>query len=369
MKKCCESGWHGVNLGNWLVLERWMSPRLFQGTNANDVYGLERDVAPEVLEPRLNAHYNSYVTKETFTALAARGVDLVRLPVPYWVFGSAHHAPVVEYVDKAFAWARETGIRILLDLHTVPGSQNGFDNGGICGLVTWRLDANKVDAAVDVVRKLALRYAKDPALFGIEPVNEPVNGRVFRFASVRKYGARHPERVAASRPIPRTFLRTYYQRCYEAIRSACGAKVAVVLHDHFSLRAWNRFMRPQDGYENVWIDTHQYAAFNDWWMMRKSVERYEWMIRNVLGRRVARAAQYHPVLVGEWSNAHHIPNLSKMDKDARDTIYKRLSQAQLAAWSRGNGGCFWSLANDGPYREGWSFLECIERGWLSYGSS
>ena len=26
----------GVNLGNWLVLEKWMSPGLFAGTEAED---------------------------------------------------------------------------------------------------------------------------------------------------------------------------------------------------------------------------------------------------------------------------------------------------------------------------------------------
>ena len=26
----------GVNLGNWLVLEKWMSPELFAGTDAED---------------------------------------------------------------------------------------------------------------------------------------------------------------------------------------------------------------------------------------------------------------------------------------------------------------------------------------------
>ena len=28
----------GVNLGNWLVLEKWMSPALFAGTTAEDEY-------------------------------------------------------------------------------------------------------------------------------------------------------------------------------------------------------------------------------------------------------------------------------------------------------------------------------------------
>ena len=32
----------GVNLGNWLVLEKWMSPALFEGTGAQDEYYLPR---------------------------------------------------------------------------------------------------------------------------------------------------------------------------------------------------------------------------------------------------------------------------------------------------------------------------------------
>ena len=30
----------GVNLGNWLVLEKWMNPALFDGTTADDEYYL-----------------------------------------------------------------------------------------------------------------------------------------------------------------------------------------------------------------------------------------------------------------------------------------------------------------------------------------
>ncbi|MDO4805768.1 MAG: cellulase family glycosylhydrolase [Coriobacteriales bacterium] len=369
MGKCCDRIWHGVNLGNWLVLERWMSPSLFEGSLANDVYGLERHVAPEVLQPRLCAHYQTYVTQKTFETLAGLGVDLVRLPVPYWVFGSAHHEPVVQYVDKAFEWARKTGIRVLLDLHTVPGSQNGFDNGGVCGLVTWHLDSQKVDFAIDVVRRLAERYGKRAELFGIEPLNEPVNRVMFRHASAGTHGKDYPERVAASQPIPRSFLRAYYQRCYGAIRAACGEEVAVVLHDHFCLRAWNRFMRPQDGYANVWIDTHQYAGFCDGWMVRKRVGLYEWMVRHVLGPRVARAARHHPVLVGEWSCANHIEGLRSKGEHERKATYLRLWNVQVATWNRCNGGCFWSLSNDGPYREGWSLLGMAKRGWVSYDAS
>ena len=35
----------GVNLGNWLVLEKWMSPALFAGTTAEDEYYLPRQLS------------------------------------------------------------------------------------------------------------------------------------------------------------------------------------------------------------------------------------------------------------------------------------------------------------------------------------
>ena len=42
----------GVNLGNWLVLEKWMSPALFAGTTAEDEYYLPRQLSKEVYEAR-----------------------------------------------------------------------------------------------------------------------------------------------------------------------------------------------------------------------------------------------------------------------------------------------------------------------------
>ena len=40
----------GVNLGNCLVLEKWMSPALFEGTTAEDEYYLPRQLSKEVYE-------------------------------------------------------------------------------------------------------------------------------------------------------------------------------------------------------------------------------------------------------------------------------------------------------------------------------
>lgn len=46
----------GVNLGNWLVLEKWMSPALFEGTSAEDEYYLPRQLPKDVYTARIQIH-------------------------------------------------------------------------------------------------------------------------------------------------------------------------------------------------------------------------------------------------------------------------------------------------------------------------
>ena len=56
----------GVNLGNWLVLEKWMSPALFDGTTAEDEYNLPRQLSPGVYEARIRVHRSEYITERDF---------------------------------------------------------------------------------------------------------------------------------------------------------------------------------------------------------------------------------------------------------------------------------------------------------------
>jgi hypothetical protein len=75
----------GVNLGNWLVLEKWMSPGLFAGTEAEDETQLSCDLA-DVTE-RLTAHRDSYITERDFAYLGRwqaryKGPDGIDRPAP-----------------------------------------------------------------------------------------------------------------------------------------------------------------------------------------------------------------------------------------------------------------------------------------------
>ena len=52
----------GVNLGGWLVLEKWMKPELFDGTDAVDETTLSQQLAPEELKRRLEEHRSTFIT-------------------------------------------------------------------------------------------------------------------------------------------------------------------------------------------------------------------------------------------------------------------------------------------------------------------
>lgn len=126
----------GVNLGNWLVLEKWMNPALFEGTTAEDEYYLPRQLSPEVYEARIKIHRSEYITERDFVTIKKMSLESVRIPVPYFIFGDRKpFIGCIEELDKAFNWAEKYGLTILIDLHTVPMSQNGFDNGGLSGVV------------------------------------------------------------------------------------------------------------------------------------------------------------------------------------------------------------------------------------------
>ncbi len=164
----------GVNLGNWLVLEKWMSPELFSGTTAADETYLCLQLSENEKRTRMKTHRDHYITSRDFAYLREKGINAIRLPVPFFVFEDVGpYVSCTEYVDKCMKWANQAGIQVLLDLHTVPGSQNGSDNSGLCGITQWCNHPKRVEMTFDVLERLALRYGQDPALMGIEVLNEP----------------------------------------------------------------------------------------------------------------------------------------------------------------------------------------------------
>jgi glucan 1,3-beta-glucosidase len=326
----------GVNLGGWLVLEKWMAPTVYRGSDASDEYGLCLELGDKA-EARLNHHRESFITAEDFRWIKKCGINTVRLPVGYWALVAPK--PYVEasrFVDFAFEQAQQNGLKVLLDLHGAPGSQNGWDHSGKSGPIEWDKDPKNIRETLRVLETFAERYGKHPALFGIELLNEP------------------------SDKIPIDTLKKFYTDAYPRIRKYVNPNVAVVFHDSFRAMAWKNFMQaPQ--YSGVLIDTHLYQTFTDEDRERTAQNQIIFALdrKEILDQM---QQEELPTFVGEWSLA--LPNRSLHGLSPfQDSLASRAyAAAQLMNFENTRGWFFWSYKLE--QNSEWNFRYCVERGWL-----
>lgn len=354
----------GVNLGGWLVLERWMTPSLFAGLEARDETALCVELG-DAARNRVTAHRASFITEADFAWLARAGIDAVRIPVGYWIFGPPYpyheryggieHPYVdggIEYLDSALEWAERHDVHVLVDLHAAPGCQNGFDNGGMLGVLDWPNEPEYIEHSLSVLERLAERHAGRPCLHAIEVLNEP--------------GAE----------IPTDTLVAYNREAYRRIRRHCAKEdVAVVFHDGF--RPFEEYLgtmaEPEFG--NVILDMHRYQVFEPADM---AMDIYGHIHRAAIGWKneaddvIENSGLW--TYVGEWSlgldrtvvslwadgPTQHA--LEEMDAFQRDAAYRAYGAAQLATFEKYLGWFFWSYKTETA--PAWSLRECVRRGWL-----
>lgn len=332
----------GVNLGNWLVLEKWMSPDLFEGTNAEDETGLCEQLEHDVKMERYRTHRSTFITERDFAYLAHMGISSVRIPVPYTVFGDFEpFIGCIEYLDRAFNWAATHGLDVQIDLHTVPGSQNGFDNGGQCGVCRWHNNPEDVAFVLDLLERLTARYHGHQAFSAIEVLNEPISEDLWvRLDIPHRYPATDPEAAAESGPVPTDFLRGFYRDAYHRIR-AVDPTVTIVFHDGFRLAEWGDFFT-KEGFTNYLLDTHQYLMLHTWLSGDDDLTGYLHHIEAEFKPAIAAAAEQSPLIIGEWSLSTSAQDIVKRPPDEQRNYYRQIAEAQLDAWNASQGWFFWS---------------------------
>ena len=358
---------NGVNLGNWLVLEKWMSPDLFESTTAEDETGLCQQLDHEIKLERFRTHRNAFITERDFAYLAAHGFDTVRLPVPWFVFGDAPpFVGCIEYVDRAFEWAATHGLKVMLDLHTVPGSQNGFDNGGLCGVCRWHRSPDDVEFVLALLERLTSRYRGHPAFWAIEVLNEPISEELWTTLDIpTRYPAADPADAAGSEPVPTEFLRGFYRDAYRRIRAA-DPDVTIVFHDGFRLAEWGSFFSDA-GFSNYLLDTHLYLMAHTWISGEDDLDGYLRYVETDFKPALAAAATHSPLIVGEWCLNTSAERITTEDQSTRRDYYRRIAEAQLHAWEVTVGWFYWSykLQVSGPALDGWDFGKSVALGYLT----
>jgi glucan 1,3-beta-glucosidase len=357
----------GVNLGNWLVLEKWMSPTLFAGTETEDETQLCSVLDQAAKHERLRTHRDSYITEADFAYLAARGFDAVRIPVPFFVFGDFDpYVGCIDYLDLAFAWADRHGLQILIDLHTVPDSQNGFDNGGMCGVCKWHRNSDHVEFVLKLLERLTVRYREQRALWGIEVLNEPISPELWELIDLpNRYPPADSDYAQGSEPVPTEFLRTFYSDAYARIRSASD-EVTIVFHDGFRIGEWPEFFA-QSGFKNFFVDTHLYLMEHTIRNGDDDLEGYLAHIENHFATTVDQMRQHFPLIIGEWCLDTMSSKARTLRGVDRRHYYRSLADAQLSMWNSVAGWFFWSykLQVEDSGFDGWDLRRSIELGLLS----
>ncbi|MCX7096518.1 MAG: glycoside hydrolase family 5 protein [Methylococcales bacterium] len=360
----CGKKIRGVNLGGWLVIEKWMTPSLFDGLQATDETSYCVELGDKAKQT-LSKHWETFITEEDFAWLAQIGINAVRIPVGHWLFGpdypyhptyGANKHPFVEggiaILDQAFDWAERYGLLIVLDLHAAPGCQNGFDNGGIQNVCDWASLADYINFSVNFLGRLAERYHERPALHAIEVLNEP-----------------HWETDLA-------LLKKYTTDAYLSIRQYCKASdVAIVFHDSF--RPFREFVGffPKPAFSNVLLDIHRYQCFGRseidsdiYGHLRGAVVEWKQEADDIIHE--LELGTY----VGEWSLGLDLKVVSlweqgpfnhtqqHMDDFQMDVAYRGYAAAQLMTFEKYQGWFFWSYKTETT--PAWCFRECVKRGWL-----
>ena len=330
-----QSKIRGVNLGAWLVLERWMVPDIYRGTDAQDEYSLCLALG-DGAAAKLDRHRETFITADDFKWIRDCGLNAVRLPVGYWALEAPK--PFVEsarFLDFALDQSHQNGLKLLLDLHGAPGSQNGWDHSGRSGPINWPKDPQNIQETLRILETFSQKYGNHPALLGIELLNEPRD------------------------VVPLEILQQFYQDAYARIRKNLAPGVAVVFHDSFRPFAWKQFMQ-EPAFTNVILDTHLYQCFNEKDKARTALEQLQFAI-NRKGELDDMQREELPTIVGEWSSLPEraTAGLSPLQVASVKRAY---ADMQLLNYEGTRGWFFWSykLQHQGE----WNFRYCVERGWL-----
>jgi len=169
----------GFGLGGWLVPEGYMWGANAPVDSPTRIRAAIVDLVGEDVADEFFARYEqSYVAEADIAAIAALGVNSIRLPLT-WKKLIALDGTFIEagfeQIDALIEWSSANGMYVILDLHCAPGGQsadNIADADGVARL--WTEPDTYWPLTVALWRRLAERYADEPWVAAYDLINEPV---------------------------------------------------------------------------------------------------------------------------------------------------------------------------------------------------
>ncbi|CAG9943791.1 unnamed protein product [Clonostachys rosea f. rosea IK726] len=299
----------GVNVGGWLNLEPFITPSLFNYDSSMgiiDEWTLCQHYGSSA-EKEMEKHYNSFITESTFREIADAGFDHVRIPFGYWAVQLNDGDPYVfriswRYLLRGIEYARKYGLRVNLDVHGLPGSQNGWNHSGRFGAIGW---LNGTDGALNGQRSLDM-HDKLSKFFAQDRYKNIIT----------HYGLANEPRMVE---LDTNSVIQWTEKAYKLVR-ANGIKALVIFGDGFmGLENWQGKMT---GHSDLVLDVHQYVLFNNDQLAftRQKKVQYAcdgWTEQTEISMNTS--SGYGPTLFAEWSQSDTdcAPNLNGVGQGTR----------------------------------------------------
>ncbi|PON65303.1 Fascin [Parasponia andersonii] len=311
-------------------------PSVFQMTIISRIrgeYQISNGYGPERAS---QDHRSTYITEDDFSFMSSNGLNAVRIPVGWWIaLDPTPPKPFVggslQALDNAFHWAQNHGVKVIIDLHAVQGSQNGNEHSATRdGYQEWG-EANIQDT-VSVIDFLAARYANSPNLAAIGLMNEPMSPGVTLDNLIR-----------------------YYQMSYDAVRKYTSSAY-VVLSNRLGPADSKELLSFAGSLSNVVIDVHYYNLFSDSFSSMNVQQNIDFIYNQRSSDLSAVTTANGPLsFVGEWSGAFAVQGASMED-------YQRFAKAQLDVYGRATfGWAYWAYKCDANY---WNLKWMIENHYI-----
>jgi len=254
-------------------------------------------------------HWENWYTPADFQQMKALGLNSIRVPTGWWYWAADAGIDATPYtvpkqtskdmnhpITKLIKMANDSGLVIILDLHGAVASQNGLDNSGKRSSdpnpnhwgwhwlydPTMQADTTKVLVAMAQYINFLQSNGLDNVI-ALELLNEPW---VFSDMAV---------------------VRDFYRSAIIAVRAV--SKVSIVIHDAFRHSEWD-WLLTNWPYENIFMDTHIYHAFNsdDIASSTPNCDKNKIIVAQNIACGYGSMLRYKtctslPTLVGEWSMA------------------------------------------------------------------